>query len=97
MKALFLGVVLLSTASQAGECLLRATRTPVPGKEVEALAPFMGRNPSNDLKQAANRVLCQALALETCIKRDKNLVKEIVVNAKFDGEDVKDGKDLCQP
>jgi hypothetical protein len=86
----------LSAAAQAGDCAIRVNRTPHPGKEVEAWAPYANRNPSAEMKAAKDLDECRKIAETNCTIKRKDVLLKKVVNARFDSTDVDGGGDLCK-
>ena len=85
-KRLFLAMALgLSPvlASAAGECEITTHRTACPGKEQEVLAPYAGKNPTVENKDAASADSCKAIAEQSAKIVRKGTLKGKAVSAKF--------------
>ena len=100
MRTHFLATLVLvlaaPVAAQASDCAVRVNRTPQPGKEVEAWAPYANRNPSAELKAARDVDECRKIAETNCTIKRKDVLAKKVVNARFDGTDLDGGGDLCK-
>jgi hypothetical protein len=89
-------LLLAASAAHAGDCAIRVDRTPLPGKEYEAWAPYANRNPSAEMKVVKDAAECRAQAEANCSIKRKDVLKKKVVNARFDGADLDGGADLCK-
>ena len=87
--------LLAASAAQAGDCAFRVNRVAHEGKEAEALAPYGGKNPTAQMVPLSSPDACKALAVKMCANDKPAVIKSKDVKAKFDGDDLNGGGDLC--
>ena len=90
-----LAALTVASTAYAGDCAVRVWRTAEAGQEVQALAPFGGKNPTATMVPMSSAPACKDLALKMCPVKKPGPVVAKEVKAKFDGSDLEDGKDVC--
>jgi hypothetical protein len=76
-------------ASFAGECQLTTERKACTGREIEALRPYEGKNPTTEKVPAENADTCLKKAEKAAKIIRKGTLTQKTVTVKFDGKDLK--------
>lgn len=80
-------VLAIGQLSYGADCELTIDRKPCPGKEVETLKPYNGKNPTEE-KKSLDAAACEKWAEKSSKIIRKGTLLEKKVSAKFDGKDL---------
>jgi len=95
IRACLLAACLAASAAHAGDCAVRVNRVAHEGKAAEAYAPYGGKNPTAQMVPLSSADACKALAVKMCVNDRPAVVKAKDVKAKYDGDDLNGGADVC--
>jgi hypothetical protein len=93
----FLASLAVAAVAQAGECSLHVTRTACPGKEKESFSKCNGAPTCDEVKKTGSADACAKEAVKACdnVGARQKITRSKVITAKFNGEPVDGGKNLC--
>ncbi|WP_413291998.1 hypothetical protein ACLSU7_11290 [Bdellovibrio sp. HCB185ZH] len=80
--------LMMAQAAFAGDCNISVDRKACPGKEVEAMKPYNGKNPTDETKKLDSAEACEKWAEKTSKIVRKGTLTEKKVTVKFDGKDL---------
>ncbi|MBO9668280.1 MAG: hypothetical protein J7501_15880 [Bdellovibrio sp.] len=80
--------MLMGQFSVAGECTITVDRKACTGKEVDALKPYNGKNPTDESKKLDTAEACEKWAEKSAKIVRKGTLTEKKVTVKFDGKDL---------
>ncbi len=90
-KIIVLGLLALSTvfssASIAGECVLKIKREACPGKESSALKPYGGKEETEEKNTTGSAATCKAMAEKSAKIVRKGTLAKKTISYSFDGKD----------
>ncbi|KHD88534.1 MAG: hypothetical protein OM95_08465 [Bdellovibrio sp. ArHS] len=86
--ALVAALLLMSSMSYAGDCVISIDRKACPGKETEAFKPYNGKNPTDETKKLDSAEACAKWAEKSAKIVRKGTLTEKKVTGKFDGADL---------
>lgn len=95
--SIFLGSVLINFAF-AGTCEIKYTRTACPGQESISFKKCKGKASCSKIKKISEVEKCKTLAVKACKNNRYSITKSKVINASFDGNELKasnDNSDFC--
>jgi len=97
MKSFWCCLVLccLCIPALAGECVIKTTRTPCPGKEKESFAKCNGVASCDENVPADSEKDCAEKALKACDNNRPGINRSKAVSATFDGKPLEAGKNFC--
>ena len=78
-----------SGVAQAGTCEIKYTRTACPGKESISYKKCKGKQKCSKFKEAASADECSEMAIKSCRNKRLTVTKLKVINAMFDGQQIK--------
>ncbi|TMO58183.1 hypothetical protein [Pseudoalteromonas phenolica] len=78
-----------SGSTQAGTCEIKYTRTSCPGKEKISYKKCKGKQKCSKFKEAATAAECGTMAVKSCRNKRLTVTKSKVINALFDGQQIK--------
>lgn len=78
-----------SGSTQAGTCEIKYTRTACPGKEEISYKKCKGKQKCSKFKEAATAAECGTMAVKSCRNKRLTVTKSKVINALFDGQQIK--------
>lgn len=87
------GIMMVASSAFAGDCKMVTDRTPCPGKETEALKPYSMKNPTEEVKPAADAAACEAMSDKGSKIARKTILSAKKVTASFDGKELKSFSD----
>ncbi|QDK36204.1 hypothetical protein [Bdellovibrio sp. NC01] len=85
---LFVAASLFAHMAFAGDCTITVDRKACPGKEVDALKPYNGKNPTDESKKLDSADACEKFAEKSAKIVRKGTLSEKKVTVKFDGKDL---------
>jgi hypothetical protein len=91
MKTLFfaIGCFLFSSVTSANfSCRLTIHREACPGREIDAFAPYGGKNPTYEGARAKTKAECVKAAESSAVILRKKILKKITVTGLFEEEDI---------
>lgn len=97
--ALLVAATLFSQLAFAGDCVITIERKACPGKEVDALKPYNGKNPTEESKKLDSADACEKFAEKSSKIVRKGTLSGKKVTVKFDGKDLGktfDGTSECK-
>lgn len=80
--------MMFAQVSFAADCELTISRKACAGKEIEAMKPYNGQNPTTEKSAAADAEACTKKAEKASKIIRKGTLTEKSVTAKFDGKDI---------
>ena len=78
-----------SGVTQAGTCEIKYTRTACPGKEKISYKKCKGKQKCSKFKEAATAAECGTMAVKSCRNKRLTVTKSKVINALFNGQQIK--------
>ncbi|KYG60723.1 hypothetical protein AZI85_12070 [Bdellovibrio bacteriovorus] len=81
-------LLLMSSVSYAGDCVITIERKACAGKETEAFKPYNGKNPTEETKKLDSAEACTKWAEKSSKIVRKGTLTEKKVTGKFDGADL---------
>ncbi|WP_413559315.1 hypothetical protein [Bdellovibrio sp. HCB209] len=80
--------MMMAQVAFAADCMITVDRKACAGKEVEALKPYNGKNPTEETKSLDSAEACEKWADKTSKIVRKGTLTEKKVTVKFDGKDL---------
>lgn len=80
--------VMMGQFAFAGECTITIDRKACPGKEVDALKPYNGKNPTEESKKLDTAEACEKWGEKSAKIVRKGTLSNKKVTVKFDGKDL---------
>lgn len=78
-----------SGITKAGTCEIKYTRTACPGKEKISYKKCKGKQKCSKFKEATTAAECGTMAVKSCRNKRLTVTKSKVINALFDGQQIK--------
>ncbi|WP_372770180.1 hypothetical protein [Pseudoalteromonas sp.] len=78
-----------SGVAQAGTCEIKYTRTACPGKEAISYKKCKGKQNCSKFKEAESAAECGDMAVKSCRNKRLTVTKTKVINALFEGQQIK--------
>lgn len=85
-KILAIFVIMACQQAFAGDCEMTFDRKPCPGKEVEMLKPYDGKNPTVTKISTADQAACEKTAEKKSKIIRKGTLEKKEVTVKYDGK-----------
>lgn len=85
---LAIAIIMMGSASTAGECMMKIKRDACPGKETEAYKPYNGKQETEEKKEVADAAACEAAADKASKIVRKGTLSAKTVTASFAGKDL---------
>lgn len=86
-------IALFSSASFAGECVMKIKRDACPGKESQAYKPYNGKVETEEKKTVKDEAECKAEAEKAAKIVRKGVLTKKTVTASYDGKDAGSASD----